>query len=125
MLYFKKDLIALAKQIADARKEKDDIKAFNELSHIEQIIQYYQFTGKYDPQYAAQFDLKIRNDYPIIDELYNLPSNGSPQKDAVNTKKLPNELIALDTDRYGILISVLLKKEIISKLEDILEENKE
>lgn len=125
MLYFKKDLIALAKQIADARKEKDDIKAFNELSHIEQIIQYYQFTGKYDPQYAALFDLKIRNDYPIIDELYNLPSNGSPQKDAVNTKKLPNELIALDTDRYGILISVLLKKEIISKLEDILEENKE
>lgn len=121
MLYFKKDMITLAKQIVEARKEKDDIKAHNYLLCIEQIIQHYKSTLEYDLNYAMQLDQRIRMDYPIIDKLCALPSNGAPQRNAQNTKKLPNELIALDTDQYGILISVLLKKNVIKTLEDILE----
>lgn len=121
MLYFKKDLIELAFEIIKANGKKDEIKAFNYLHSIDDVIQHYKKAGEYNPIYAEQLNSKIRNDYPIIYEIERLPSNGTPQKDIVNTKNLPSELIVLDTDKYGILISVLLKKGYIKALEDILE----
>lgn len=114
-------MITLARQLIEAQKEKDDIKAYNDLLCIGRIMQRYHSTLEYDPNYAIQLDQQIRIDYPIIYKLCDLPSNGTPQKNAQNAKKLPNELIALDTDQYGILISVLLKKNVIKTLEDILE----
>lgn len=121
MLYFKKDLIGLAFEIIKANGKKDEIKTFNYLNSIEDVIQQYKKTGEYNPIYAEQLNSKIRNDYPIIYEIERLPSNGTPQRDIANNKNLPDELIDLDVDRYGILISVLMKKEYIKKLEDILE----
>ena len=121
MLYFKKDLITKAYQMVEAKGTQDDAKALSYLTEISLILQNYMATGVYDPQNAANLNRRIRGEYPLIDELYRLPSNGTPQRDVNCSKGYPYELGLLDTDLYGILVTILLKKNIIHKMEDALE----
>lgn len=121
MLYFKKDLIARAYQLVEAKGTQDDAKAVSYLTEISMILQNYNATGAYDPQYAANLNQRIRGEYPLIDKLCRLPSNGTPQRDMNSSKGYPYELGLLDTDFFGILVTVLLKKSIIHKMEDALE----
>lgn len=121
MLYFKKDLISTAHQIVQAQGTKDDAKALSDLLEISRILENYKSTRQYDSQYATSLNQRIREEYPLIDKLCSSPSNGTPQRDANNSKSYPYELVSLDTDLYGILVTVLLKKGIVQKMEDALE----
>ena len=121
MLYFKKDLISTAHQIVQAKETKDDDKALSDLLEISHILENYKATTEYDPQYATSLNQRIRNEYPLIDKLCSLPPNGTPQRNVNNSKGYPYELGQLDTDMYGILVTVLLKKGIVQKMEDALE----
>lgn len=120
MLYFKENLITLARNAVENKKTEDDIKSLSYLSEIETILQHYNQTKNYDSIYAKQLDKKIRDEYPLIDKLYNLPSNVTSQISNSNSKCYPDEISALDVDWYGILLSVLLKKELIGKIEEAL-----
>lgn len=121
MLYFKKDLIATANQIVQAKETKDDDKALSDLLEISQILENFKTTREYDPQYVTSLNKRIRNEYPLIDKLCHLTPNGTPQRDVNNSKSYPYELVQLDTDMYGILVTVLMKKNLIKKIEDALE----
>ena len=123
MLYFKKDLISTAQQIVQAKGTKDDAKALSDLLEISQLLESYKATGLYEPQYATNLNQRIREEYPLIDKLCSLQSNGTPQRDVNNSKGYPYELGQLDTDMYGILVTVLLKKGIVQKMEDALEQS--
>jgi len=51
-----------------------------------------------------------------------LPSNKNHGgRTTNNTKELPAEINALDVDRYGILITILLKKGIVNDVKSVLE----
>ena len=122
MLYFKPDLIDLACQIVNSRETEDDVKTFVDLNKVLQVLQNYGQTGTYNPQKVTELDKKIRKDYPIIDVLYGLPSSKNHSGRTVNNiKQLPAEINALDVDRYGILITVLLKKGIVNDAKNVLE----
>ena len=121
MLYFKNDLIALAYNIVETRKTEDDIKASAYLCEINRVIEHYNSTHMYDLRYVKALDKRIRDDYPIVDELSKYPSNGEPKRDISNNNEYPDDIKPLiNADLFGILISVLMKENIIGKVEDAL-----
>lgn len=121
MLYFKNDLITLAYNIVKARETEDDVKASAYLCEINRVFEQYNSMRVYNPQYVKVLDKRIRDDYPLIDTLSKYPSNGDPKRDTGNNKDYPNDIESLNVDLFGILTSVLLKKEIIGKVEDVFE----
>ena len=120
MLYFKEDLVSLAKEIIDVKGTADDIKAFQDLTNIDNILNYYCQTNQYNSVYANDLDIRIRKDYPLIYELEQTPSNQTTQQGNVTGNGLPLEINKLNVDRYGIFYTILLKKGEISALKDFL-----
>lgn len=120
MLYFKEDLVSLAKNIIDVKGNADDIKAFQDLKDITDVLNYYYQTNTYNSVYANDLDIRIRKDYPLIYDLERTPSNQTTQQGNVTGKGLPPELNNLDVDQYGILYTVLLKKGMVKALKDFL-----
>lgn len=120
MLYFKEDLISCAYAIIKAKETSDDAKAWYYLAQIEQIISLYLSTGRYDSLNAKYLDDKICKDYPLIEKLSKYPSSGNVTMDSKNAKGYPDEINALDFDQYGILISTLIKKNIIRDISDAM-----
>lgn len=122
MLFFKEDLVSLAKSIIDARGNSDDEKAFNYLKEINYVFNNYYQPNICSPEYVRNLDYRIRNDYPIIYDLERMPSNQTTQQENVTGKGLPPEINKLNVDMYGIFYTVLLKKGEISALKDFLKQ---
>ena len=120
MLYFKEDLISCAYAIIKEKETSDDAKAYFYLDQIEKIISLYLSTGRYNSLNAKSLDEKICKDYPLIEKLSKYPSNGNETLDSKNAKGYPDEINALDFDRCGILISTLIKKNIIRDISDAM-----
>ena len=120
MIYFKKDLVSLAKKIINAKENADDEKAFNYLEEINYVFNNYYQPNICSPEYVWNLDYRIRNDYPIIYKLEQMPSNQTTQQEGVTGEGIPPEINKLNVDMYGIFYTVLLKKGEISALKDFL-----
>ena len=121
MLYFKDALFSIANDLIDAKDTADHIKAFNYILKINQILNRYWNLKVYNPQDAITLSTKIRDDYKEeVKEIGKVPSNvGTYQPNTISTG-LPPELDCLNTDKYIILYSVLLKKGEVSSFQECL-----
>lgn len=71
-----------------------------------------------------QLDRRINDDYPEIGEMHRIAS-GMSNMIGIHTEQIPSEYDAilkdLNSDRFGIYISVLLKHGKISCIKEIIE----
>ena len=120
MLYFNTKLVSVAYNIMEAKGVQDDAKAYEYVTEIDCIIEHFEQGGGYNSIYAEALDRRIREDYPLIKNLENPPSNDSMMQSNATSTDLPTELSYLITDKFGILYTVLLKKGIVSTVKDFL-----
>lgn len=121
MLYFKPNLIKIAQKIIYAKEAYDDGKSLAYLEAINQIMEDYKSTGVFILQDVIKLDCAIRNDYPEVDELKRFPSCRKPQQQVANSVEYPDAINSLVIDAFGIMVSVLKKKGIISAVKDALD----
>ena len=121
MLYFKPNLIKIAQEIIYAKEAYDDGKSLAYLDAINQIMEDYKSTGVFILQDVIKLDCAIRNDYPEVDELKRFPSRQKPQQQTANSVEYPDAINNLVIDAFGIMVSVLKKKGIISAVKDALD----
>ena len=123
MLYFKEDLVSLAKKIIDAKESADDLKAFNYFEEINYAFNNYYQPTTYNLACVQNLDSRIRNDYSSITDIERALSNqpvNVHQNNGTGVNNLPDHLNILKIDVFGICYSVLLKKGEISALKDFL-----
>ena len=110
MLYFNTKLVSAAYDIMEeAKGVQDDVKAYEYVTEIDRIIERYEQGGGYNSIYARDLDRRVREDYPLIKNLENTPSNDSMMQSNATSTGLPTELSYLKTDKFGILYTVLFK----------------
>lgn len=110
-IYFKRDLIDAAEKIIKAKGTIDRIKADNDIMLIDSVINSY-YSGKgINVKYAVDLDKRLSEEYPTIDKLNKLtspyPANGARNTLFPAEKAVGNLL----TDRFGIIIDVILKEQ--------------
>lgn len=110
----------LAKNLIKAKGTIDKIKAFNDITQIENILYACGNGQGYHRIMAEQLDERIRREYPIIDKFDRLPS---PQVTrSSNTSATGDPLmIRLNQDQYGIQFEILLKENFVHDLEDFID----
>lgn len=119
-IYFKKDLSNLAKNLIKAKSTADKVKAFDDMTKIDNILSAYVNGYGYHKTTAEQLDERIRREYPIIDKIDRLPS---PQIATLgNTSSTVDPLMSrLNQDQYGIQFEILLKENLVHDLEDFID----
>ena len=119
-IYFKKDLSELAKNLIKAKGTVDKIKAFNDITQIENILSVYANGQGYHRTMVEQLDERIRREHPIIDKFDLLPSSLVARSS--NTSSMDDPLmIRLNQDQYGIQFDILLKEKYVHDLEDFID----
>ena len=119
-IYFKKDLSELAKNLIKTKGAVDKIKAFNDITQIENILYACANGLGYHRTMAEQLDERIRREYPIIDKFDRLPSPQVARSN--NTSSIGDPLmIRLNQDQYGIQFEILLKEKFVHDLEDFID----
>ena len=128
-VYLKEDLIDAAKNIIEAKKTADKIKASADLSMILWVKQCYDRHHVYDVKFAIELDNRLRREYPDIAQLQNIkPSEnrnnfsgyGSFYEPPSASDPLINNLA---NDYFGIIFSVLKKEKIIETIEEFVDRN--
>ena len=119
-IYFKKDLSELAKNLIKAKSTVDKVKAFDDMTQINNILSAYVNGHGYHKPTAEQLDQRIRLEYPIIDKIDQLPG---PQTTTLsNTSSIVDSVISrLNQDQYGIQFDILLKEKLVHSLEDFID----
>lgn len=116
LTHFNKNLYAKALQIIKDAGDLHDVAI--DLKRIEQL-----FSTKPSPEVmqAAQIlDNKLRHKYPTINIMINIANNVSVcNTSPTDYKQAPFEF--LKTDYYGIICDTLLKKRIVSSIEEFIE----
>lgn len=123
VIHFYKEQVELAVKLIDGKSKYDDIKALNDVTQINTMINTAKPTVEF-VNAAKQLDKRINEDYPEINEMHNIASNvATPAK--IYQDKLFSEYDAilkdLNSDLYGILASVLLKHGKISCIKEFIE----
>lgn len=118
-IYFKKDLSGLAKNLIKTKSTIDKIKAFDDMTQIENILSAYVTGQGYHKPMAEQLDERIRREYPIINKIDQIPS---PQA-AGSSNTCPTDplMSRLNQDQYGIQFEILLKEKLVHDLEDFID----
>lgn len=123
MIYFYSEQIALAKRLIDAKGTHDDIKAAKDLADIDSMLNNVQPTLQFINA-AKQLNRRINLDYPEIGEMHKIAS-GISNMLGMQTEQFRSEFDAilekLNSDRFGIYISVLLKHGKVSCIKDVIE----
>lgn len=119
-IYFKKDLSELAKNLIKAKGTDDKIKAFNDITQIENFLSACANGQGYHRTMAEQLDERVRREYPIIDKFDRLPS---PQVARSSNAPLIGDplMIRLNQDQYGIQFEILFKEKFVHDLEDFID----
>ena len=123
MIHFYKEQVELAVKLIEIKSKYDDIKASNDVSEINTMINTAKPTVEF-VNAAKQLDKRINEDYPEINEMHNIATNMTkPVRTYQN--KIFSEYDAiledLNSDLYGILASVLLKHGKISCIKEFIE----
>ena len=123
MIHFYREKVELAVKLIDAKSKYDDIKAQNDVSEINMMINTAKPTVEF-VNLAKQLNKRIIEDYPEIDEMHTIASNmansvGLYQGEACS--EYDAILKDLNSDIYGILASVLLKHRKISCIKEFIE----
>ena len=123
VIHFYKEQVELAVKLIDGKSKYDDIKALNDVTKINAMINAAKPTVEF-VNAAERLDIRINEDYPEINEMHNIASNmAKPAR--IDQDKLFFEYDAilknLNSDLYGILASVLLKHGKISCIKEFIE----
>ena len=123
MIHFHKQQVELAKRLIDTKSTYDDIKAANDLSEINYMFNIAQPTLEF-VNAAEQLNERINREYPEIYEMHKVAS-GMASNLGIQSKKAYSEYDAvledLKSDIFGILLSVLLKHDVVSCVKEFIE----
>ena len=122
MVYFNKTLVNTARELVKAKGDADKAKAYIDLEQIETILTGYMNGYGYNQDAAIALDDRIRHEHPILDKVNQLPITGASHSASTNDMSIVDTIISnLNQDQYGILFDVLLKDDIVQKLEDFVD----
>ena len=121
MMYFKKDLVNKAIELIDEKSKSDELKAFTDVSDINNMIRNLQINRDYQCD-AIKLNKRLREEYPSIEKLLNL---GRSMNNSVGNNTIYDVVSAiiadLNADKYGIYVNVLLKHEVINDMKKFIE----
>lgn len=123
MIHFYREQVELAVKLIDSKSKYDDIKALNDVTQINTMINTAKPTVEF-VNAAKQLDKRINKDYPEINEMHNIASNMARPASICQDKSFSEYdaiLKDLNSDLYGILASVLLKHGKISCIKEFIE----
>ena len=124
MMYLHEELKDKALQLIDMKSTEDDIKARMDLALINDVMKAVNISPKHIND-GISLDAKLNNEYPEIQLLCDAANTmknvlGTNVKEIVY--KTPQRCVIddLTTDYFGILVSVLIKHQIISAIKDFI-----
>lgn len=122
MMYFKKDLVNKAIELIDEKSKSDELKAFTDVSDINNMIRNLQINRDYQCD-TIKLNKRLREEYPSIEKLLNLGRSMINNSVGNNTiYDVVSAIIAdLNADKYGIYVNVLLKHEVINDMKKFIE----
>ena len=123
MIHFYKEQVELAVKLIDKKSRYDDIKASNDVNEIYTMISIAKPTVEF-VNAAKQLNKRINADYPEINKMHNIASNMANPESICQDKSFSEYdaiLKDLNSDAYGILVSVLLKHGRISHIKECIE----
>ena len=122
-IYFYDNLVALAKSLIDAKSTYDDVKAGQDIGEIE-ALKNSNIQSKKNIDAAKQLHKRLNDEYKEIAQMHFAASQ---MKYAVgigyenNQSEYEEVLNKLNSDCYGIYVSVLLKHRVISQVKEFIE----
>ena len=122
MIYFYEELVALVEKIIDAKSTSDDIKAFNDVSDINYMLNIAQPTIEFIYT-AKKLDEKLNRDYAEINQIHQVAMNMMPfvaESRGKPISEFDGILKNLRSDKFGIYATVLLKHTKISCVMDFI-----
>ena len=122
MIHFHEEKVALALKLIDEKSVYDDIKASNDMAEIDTMINSVKANAKF-VGVAKMLDEIIQKDYPEIQVMHNIVSNMTRTANlwrATSLSEADAIISNLQSDRFGILASVLLKHGMISDVKDFI-----
>lgn len=124
MMYLYEELKDKALQLIDMKSTEDDIKAGRDLALINDVMNKVTMSPKYIND-GISLDIILNKDYLEI-QLLRDAANTMKNVLGINVDeiayKTPQECIVddLTTDCFGILVSVLIKHQIIFAIKDFI-----
>lgn len=122
-IHFYRVYVDLAVKLMDAKSKIDDVKALKDTNEINYMINTAKPTVEF-VNAAKQLDRRINVDYPEISEMYNMASNMASHISTCQNETYSEYdaiLKDLNSDLYGILVSILVKHGKISCIKDFIE----
>lgn len=122
MIYFYQNLVKEAIRTIEDAHELVDIK--NDVTEIDAAVYKIKNHMNYENlQVAQELDKRPRDKYSTINLMLTVADRMLPLSSNVGNSQLKeiSEISHLTQDKCGILCHVLLKKEIISRVEDFIE----
>lgn len=124
MIYFKDALIDQAKEILKLESTKDDKKAVKDIAQILDMLESREESEEYLCN-VRFLDNKMKNEYPVI---FNMIKTGNKMQNikTTNVVNTLNDLIDvavedLKADIYGILLDILIKHNVVAKIEEFID----
>lgn len=123
-MYFKDVLIDKAKEILKLESTKDDKKAVKDIAQILDMLELREESEKYLCN-VRFLDNKMKNEYPVIINMIKTGNKMQNRKIFKNMNTL-NDLIDvavedLKADIYGILLDILIKHNVVAKIEEFID----
>lgn len=123
-MYFKEALIDQAKEILKLESTKDDKKAVKDIAQILDMLESREESEEYLCN-VRFLDNKMKNAYPVI---FNMIKTGNKMQNikTTNVVNTLNDLIDvavedLKADIYGILLDILIKHNVVAKIEEFID----
>lgn len=123
-MYFKDALMDQAKEILKLESTKDDKKAVKDIAQILDMLESREESEKYLCN-VRFLDNKMKNEYPVI---INMIKTGNKMQNRKIFKDMNtlNDLIDvavedLKADIYGILLDILIKHNVVAKIEEFID----
>ena len=125
MIYFDKELVALAENIKNFKSTNDDLKAYEDICELENMIKRLKDGEIYLQYKVEQLDKRINREYPLINELSYIARSIPRTQFLSRTNASMNNIIEhnvniLRFDMYGILADVLVKHKKISNVKEFI-----
>ncbi|MCD8356093.1 MAG: hypothetical protein LUE11_05940 [Clostridia bacterium] len=121
-VYFKKTLVDTALNTIKFKGAVDKLKAKDDIDQIDAILTRYYNGYRYDPIAADLLDKRIRQAYPVIERINQLPSPRIQSAIKNDSPAAADPIISnLNQDRYGIMFDVLFKEGLVHELENFVD----
>lgn len=126
MIYFNKELVALAENIKNFKSTNDDLKAYEDICELENMIKRLNSGEMCLQDKVEQLDQRINREYPLINKLSYVAESISqnqflPRISTLTNNTTERNINILMFDRYGVLADVLIKHKKISNLKEFID----